>query len=92
MSYSFNVNAESKAVAIEQVEAKLREIAVAQPVHGKDKLHTIAAAKTFFGLLEDDDARDVFVSMNGSIWTTEKGVQQVAISINANLQDRAKQA
>ena len=73
MSYSFNVKAESKALAVAAVCATMRDIAVQQPAHNKDKLHVIATVKTFVDMLQDDEARDVQVSVNGSISTTEDG-------------------
>lgn len=88
MSYSFNVKAESKAQAIDMVRARMCNVSVAQPVHNRDDLHVVAMAKTFIGLLEDDAARDVFVSVNGGIGTTEGGVQSIAVSISTNLVSR----
>lgn len=88
MSYSFNVKGASKSEAIDMVRAKMRDIAVQQPVHNKDQLHVVATAKTFIDMLEDDEAKDVQVSVNGSISTTENGVSNVAVSVSAHLVQR----
>lgn len=88
MTYSFNVKADSKARAVDMVRARMSQVSQQQPVHNKDDLHVVATAKTFIGMLEDDDARDVQVSVNGSISTTEGGVQNVAVSLSAHLVNR----
>lgn len=88
MTYSFNVRAPSKAAAIDMVRGKMRNISVAQPVHNRDDLHVLATAKTFIDMLQDDAARDVFVSVNGGIGTAEGGVQSIAVSISTNLVNR----
>lgn len=88
MSYSFNVKGASKSEAIDMVRAKMRDIAVQQPVHNKDQLHVVATAKTFIDMLEDDEAKDVQVSVNGSIYVQESGVQDIAVSVSAHLVQR----
>ena len=88
MSYSFNVKGDTKEHAIYQVRARMRDIAVQQPVHDKDQLHVVATVKTFIDMLQDDDARDVFVAVNGLIGTAEGGVQQIAVSISTYLVQR----
>ena len=88
MSYSFNIKAESKAQAIDMVRARMRNVSVAQPVHNRDDLHVVAVAKTFIDMLQDDAARDVFVSVNGGIGTAEGGVQEISVSVRTNLVNR----
>ena len=88
MNYSFNIKADSKATAVNQVRARMRDIAVQQPVHNKDQLHVVATAKTLIDTLQDDEAKDVQVSVNGSIGTAEGGVQQIAVSISTYLVQR----
>uniref|UniRef100_A0A6M3K3E1 Uncharacterized protein n=1 Tax=viral metagenome TaxID=1070528 RepID=A0A6M3K3E1_9ZZZZ len=88
MNYSFNIKASSKKLAIEQIDARIRQLAATQPVHRKDKLHLIATAKVFIDMLEDDSKRDVFVSMSGSIGTAVGGIQQIGVSISTHLLQR----
>jgi hypothetical protein len=88
MTYSFNIKADNKANAVDQVRARMRDLAAKQPVHNKDQLHVVATVKTFIDMLQDDDERDVQVSVNGSIFVTESGVQQIAVSISTYLVQR----
>lgn len=88
MSYSFNIKADTKEHAVDMVRARMRQVSEQQPVHNKDDLHVVATAKTFIDMLQDDDARDVQVSVNGSISTTEGGAQSIAVSLSAHLVNR----
>jgi cell division protein ZapA (FtsZ GTPase activity inhibitor) len=90
MSYSFNVKAVDKAHAIEEVRKRMRAVAEQQPVHNKDQLHVVATVKTFIDMLRTDEERDVQVSVNGSISTTEEGVSNIALSVSAHLVQRTK--
>jgi hypothetical protein len=88
MSYSFSARAASKAAVIEVVRAKLAEVVAQQPVHAADQAQAQAASEVFINMLVDDDTRDVFISVNGSVWQTPEGLQSTGFGINASLQAR----
>lgn len=67
MSYSFNVRAASKALAKEAVAVELEKVVANQPSHRVDHVQALAAASAFIDVLANDDARDVSVSVNGSV-------------------------
>lgn len=89
MSYSFSVQAGSKAEAIEQVKAKMADVVAGQPSHSADQAQAIAAAEAFIGVLGDDPTRDVSISLNGSIWSTQENVlRSASVAVQAGLVDR----
>lgn len=63
MSYSFAVRAATKAEAREKIAAEFDRVEVAQRCHVTDR----AAACAFVDFLQDDDTKDVQVSVNGSL-------------------------
>jgi len=65
MSYSFNVKAASKAEAKLKIAAELDKVVASQSVHAKDRDQAQAAAHAFVDVLDDDEAKDVSVSVNG---------------------------
>lgn len=65
MSYSFSIRAASKAEAKDQVAAKMAGVVESQAVHAKDRDQAVAAASAFIDVLDDDESKDVTVSMNG---------------------------
>lgn len=65
MSYSFNVRAASKALALVAVAEAMAQVVVSQPAHVVDQDACLAAANTQINLLPDDDSKDVAVSCNG---------------------------
>jgi hypothetical protein len=85
MSYSFQVTGATKAEALDKVAEALHATVVAQSVHAADAVQAQAAADAFVGILADDDARDVGVSMNGSLWQSDQGVQQASVTVAASL-------
>jgi hypothetical protein len=89
MSYSFSVSGKDKAEALEKITQALETTVQAQPVHSGDIAEAQATAEAFVGLLADDDTRNVAVSMSGSIWQNEQGVQQCSIRVDANFTARA---
>lgn len=88
MSYSFSVQAPSKSEALVKVADELTKVVTNQPVHLADQQVAQGAAASFVDLLVTDDAQDVAISVHGSIWTTDAGVQQVSIGVNAALAKR----
>jgi hypothetical protein len=67
MSYSFNVQAATKAAAKEAVVAKFNEVIASQPIHARDKDAAIANANAVIDLLADGDDREIAVSVNGYV-------------------------
>lgn len=67
MSYSFAVRAATKAEAREKIAAQFDQVEIAQPSHATDRAAAQAAAFAFVDFLQDDESRDVSVSVNGSL-------------------------
>ena len=70
MSYSFAVRAATKAEAREKIAAEFDRVDVAQPCHVTDRAAAQAAAFAFVDFLQDDETKDVQVSVNGSLGGT----------------------
>lgn len=85
MSYSFNVRGATKAEVSEKVEAELTKVVVSQPVHTADRDQAEAAVNSMVGLLRDDDAQDISVTVSGSCWVVEGGLNSVGLNISASL-------
>lgn len=90
MSYSFNVKALTKAVALQLVAAKLDEVVAQQPVHAADRQQALDAATAFVGLLPEDETREVVVSVSGYLsgqWSGSDLAQLsgASVSVNASL-------
>lgn len=92
MSYSFSVTAATKNEAIQKVSEQLDAVVSGQPVHAADKAQALAAAVIFVNVLMDDPAKDIVVSLNGSIWSTENGVAQLNVGVSAGLRDKTPAA
>ena len=88
MSYSFGIKGTSKADALSKVAEALAGVVVSQPVHAVDQEQAQAAAEAFVGLLADDDTQDVTVSVSGSVWNTDAGLQQASCNVNVGLTKR----
>ena len=93
MSYSFSVRAATKAEAKSKVAAQLAAVLVSQPTHAVDMPAAQAAADAFIDLVKEDDAKDLMVSVNGSVgWVhplSEPPVYtQAAIGVNAYLVEK----
>lgn len=87
MSYSFGVEAASKAEAVEKVAAELSKVAESQPEHAVEKQAVQDAATALVNVLVDPtDKENIGVSMNGSLSWREAGVYtQASVSISAGL-------
>jgi hypothetical protein len=97
MSYSFSVLAATKAAAKSAVAAKMAETAVAQKCHARDMVPAIAAANAFVDQLADDEAKDVIVTMSGSLMDRWDGsdvvhCESANVSVTASLAARAAPA
>lgn len=89
MSYSFSSQAATKAEVLKKVAAEFDHVVGQQPVHAADKEQVLAAVTAFVNLLRDDETLDVIVSVTGSIYVPESGVQNAGISINAAFTKKA---
>lgn len=89
MSYSFSVKAATKAEAETKVRDELVKVVTSQPIHKRDCDQAFNAAETFIRLLADDDTRDVYVSVSGSLsWDLKDGVERftgASVSVSASL-------
>ena len=65
MSYSFQVKAATKELALAAVGVKFDEIVSQQPIHAKDREAVVVNAGAVINLLTDNNAKDVVVSCNG---------------------------
>lgn len=88
MSYSFQVRGSTKAEAIEKVKAEMAKVVEVQPVHAADQAQAVAAAESFVALLPDDDARDVTVSLSGSVSSSATGLWSGGVSVYAARADK----
>lgn len=96
MSYSFQFKAANKAEAKAKVAAELDKVAQVQSCHDRDKQQAQDAAEAFIDLLVDDETKDVFVNMSGSLtglWTGNDvtRITGANVSVNAGLADRQPQ-
>lgn len=93
MSYSFTFKAANKTEAKAKVSAELDKVAQHQDCHHRDKQQAQAAADAFIDLLVEDETKDVFVSMSGSLsgfWTGSDvtRITGANVSVNASLADK----
>lgn len=83
MSYSFGVRGATKVEALAMVVAELDKVVLSQPVHAADRDAAHAAAVAFVGMLVVDETRDVIVSVNGSVSSSEAGISSGSVSVSA---------
>lgn len=88
MSYSFSAQASSKTELKAKVSEQLANVVKNQALHAADCVQAQAAAESFIDLLADDATRDIAVSISGSLWGTEAGLQQSNVSVTANITPR----
>lgn len=93
MSYSFTVQASTPEEAKARVAEKFDQVAAQQVCHERDKAQVLATVASFIDLVQPDAARDLVVSVSGSLsglWTgsdvTE--IRAAGISVSAGLVDR----
>lgn len=92
MSYSFTVRAANKAEAVAKVTDEFAGIVRAQSVHLADHEQAIAAAVSFIAILDEDETKDVVVSVNGTVsWSQGEEAEKfthAAVGISASLSDK----
>lgn len=85
MSYSFAVRAATKAEAREKIAAEFDRVEVAQRCHVTDRAAAQAAAFAFVDFLQDDETKDVQVSVNGSLGGTWQPDNTISNLTQANV-------
>lgn len=85
MSYSFSFRAANKAEASEKVADELGKIVANQPVHEADRAQAQAAADSFIELIRDDETQDILVSVSGSCWGVDAGLNSAGVNVSAQL-------
>jgi hypothetical protein len=87
MSYSLTIRAASKEAAKQAVAERFdAEVAARQLIHKRDRDQAVAAAGAFIDLLEDDETKDVSVSMHGSLsWADGERITGASVSVGASL-------
>ncbi len=85
MSYSFQVRAATKALALAAVQAEFAKVVAQQPVHVRDEAAVIANAVSVVGLVADDDTKDVVVTVNGYLSWQSAEAYDVAPLTNASV-------
>jgi hypothetical protein len=83
----------TKAEAIAAVIEKMDQVVSQQPIHAADREPAIETAKAFVNLIPEDDAKDVSVSVSGSLgWTgvypDSHVVSNAQVSVYASLVKR----
>lgn len=85
MSYSFSARAKTKADVLAAVNVEFDKVVAAQPVHAQDMDAARGVAATFVALLPDDDTKDVAVTCNGWISTTNDIITGTSVGCQASL-------
>ncbi len=67
MSYSFTFQAADKAQAKEKAAAEFDKVVSSQPLHARDRDPVLAAVSAFVDLIADDESKDIYVSVSGSV-------------------------
>ena len=93
MSYSFGVIKPTKEEAIEAVAVELDKVVATQPIHALDRDQALAAAGAFVRMLPDDPAKDVNVSVSGSVswqgvYPDSHTISGANVSVSASLWTR----
>lgn len=87
MSYSFNVQAKTKAEAKEAIAAEFDKVVEGQPVHQADMPSARAAADAFVDVLDaPTDGQNVKVTVNGYVsWQEEGKFLTAMVGVTASL-------
>ncbi len=85
MSYSFSVRATDKAEVKSQVALELDKVVSSQPVHAVDRDKAEDAIGSFVDLLRTDDTQEISLSVSGSCWEVEEGLNSVGLNISTSL-------
>ena len=94
MSYSFGVTAANKAEAKARVAAEYDKIVAGQSPHAKDRDQAQAAVNAFIDILDDDETKNVSLTVSGSLsghWVGNDltSFTGASLSIYANLATRS---
>lgn len=84
MSFSFSKRAGTKAAAKVAVAAGMDEVLTQQPAHSRDRAAVEATAAAYIDLLDDDESKDIVVTVNGSIggeWANGAYVTSTSASV-----------
>lgn len=92
MSYSFSFRAAAKDEAKQLVADKMDDVVSAQPIHEVDAKMAHDTTCSAIDLVRDDEAQDISVSVNGSVWGVEEGLNSVSVSVNVSLIAKEKPA
>lgn len=95
MSYSFNVRAATKGEAKKLVLAELENVLKSQPAHDRDFDSAVVVADLLIELLPDDVAKDVVVSMHGSVsghWENSKLATLTGVNVSVSAALAIKEA
>ena len=85
MSYSFSVRASDKAEVKSQVALELDKVVNSQPVHAADRDKAEEAVCSFVDLLRVDDTQDIQLSVSGSCWGVDEGLNSIGLNISTSL-------
>ena len=90
MSYSLNVNADSKTAAILAAEAKFKEMLASQPIHAKDEAAAFANLREHMALVKEPSAdEEISVGMHGSIWVENDQVKSCGSGCSISVMTRS---
>jgi hypothetical protein len=92
VSYSFTVQAATKAEAKQKVAVEMAKVVQGQPIHSVDTPAVETAAGALADALMDDDTKDVQVAVHGSVsWqgSTASAITHAGATVNVSLIPRA---
>lgn len=93
MSYSFTVRGATKALALAAVQAQMQAVVEQSPCHQADAAQAVDTAKAYIDVLPDQDAKDVVVTLSGSLagqWVGNdlERISSAGVSVSASLAGR----
>jgi hypothetical protein len=89
MSYSFGVQAPTKKEAEEKVSHELVKVIESQSMHKKDADQAANAAFSMIALLREDETKDIYVSVSGSIgWEADESLNSASVNVHAYLSSK----
>lgn len=98
MSFSFTCRGPNREDALGQLSQRMRDVALAQPAHKADENLVVAAAAAYLGILAEDPAMDVQVTVHGSVggkWDNQGNLVELSgasVSVATALVPRAPAA
>ena len=84
MSYSFGVRAATKTEAADKATTELDKIVSAQPVHEADRAAIENTVAKLLNVVRDDSSRDVGLSVSGSVYKTDAGIESVSLNVSVH--------